>query len=493
MTFIEAAVTLLREAGKPIPVDELCALALKKKLLTKPGKNPLRSLKGRLTTELKKGDASRVEQVTTGVWCARRSEEQTGVAAASSPRAADPQFGHKKNRNTKDGIQELENLYADEIAADGPLSAYLEYEDAQTPDEDRPLRPEIVPPRREHRHRGRNARLSSRGGGRERDDARRKRDSSRSLSAASRSESNGNSSRAKRGGRAQRPPIEAQERRAQQTASETRSLRASAIRVQTKKQTLADGAALVLSQTKDGRPLPVRQLSQMMHRRQLVVSDEEQQSIAIRVELEAENRDRVAQGARPRFFRRGRDQFGLNQRRLAPALVDAENTATMALQALRDATCLQLQDALGQLGWESMERLVGLYLTRRGWVDVEWIKRTPHAHYALGVSPALGVSAQGQGQRLVGICVGNQMIERSSIGELRVGVQVKNLKGGILIAPTGLSEDAKEELEKASGAIELDCGDSFVRNLVEVGLCVTVLPAPAVYLDVDFLDELRNE
>jgi hypothetical protein len=68
MNFVDAAVALLREAAGPLHVEELCRLALERGLLDSPGAAPLRSLKGRLTTELKRGPESRVVRVEDDVW-----------------------------------------------------------------------------------------------------------------------------------------------------------------------------------------------------------------------------------------------------------------------------------------------------------------------------------------------------------------------------------------------------------------------------------------
>src|SRR5262245_36694985 len=68
MNFVDAAVELLREADAPLHVEELCRLALERHLLDSPGANPLRSFKGRLTTELKRGEESRVVRVEDDLW-----------------------------------------------------------------------------------------------------------------------------------------------------------------------------------------------------------------------------------------------------------------------------------------------------------------------------------------------------------------------------------------------------------------------------------------
>ena len=49
MNFVDTVITLLQESGKPMAAEELCDMAMERGLLDKPGSNPLRSMKTRLT------------------------------------------------------------------------------------------------------------------------------------------------------------------------------------------------------------------------------------------------------------------------------------------------------------------------------------------------------------------------------------------------------------------------------------------------------------
>src|SRR6266545_1424263 len=93
MNFVDAAVALLREASGPMHVEELCRLALERGLLDSPGTSPLRSLKGRLTTELKRGPESRVVRVEDDLWALAEAngatEPSPGVEAASDEAEVD--------------------------------------------------------------------------------------------------------------------------------------------------------------------------------------------------------------------------------------------------------------------------------------------------------------------------------------------------------------------------------------------------------------------
>ena len=68
MTFVEAAIELLKREGAPLPVEILAERAASEGLLSRPSKNPLSAMKGRLTTELKRGESARVVEVEEGVF-----------------------------------------------------------------------------------------------------------------------------------------------------------------------------------------------------------------------------------------------------------------------------------------------------------------------------------------------------------------------------------------------------------------------------------------
>ena len=67
---------------------------------------------------------------------------------------------------------------------------------------------------------------------------------------------------------------------------------------------------------------------------------------------------------------------------------------------------------------------------------------------------------------------GDAPIDRRGIGELRVGVEAKNLVAGILFSARELSEDAERELERAGRSIAVICGDQLVAALIATGVGV---------------------
>ncbi len=100
MNFVDTAITLLHESGRPMAAQELCDLALDRGLLDKPGANPLRSMKTRLTVELKKGKKSRVLRDGDEAWTLGKGVALPEGAPAPDKTKAAPKKAAAKSKAT---------------------------------------------------------------------------------------------------------------------------------------------------------------------------------------------------------------------------------------------------------------------------------------------------------------------------------------------------------------------------------------------------------
>jgi len=85
MTFLEAAIEVLRQVGRPLSVRELTERAIRDNLLSHQGRAPEETMELRLKQELKKGDRTPLVQAKPGVIGLRRYD-----APAASPKRAEP-------------------------------------------------------------------------------------------------------------------------------------------------------------------------------------------------------------------------------------------------------------------------------------------------------------------------------------------------------------------------------------------------------------------
>ena len=405
------------------------------------------------------------------------AEEPEVVDAAPEAPADEPKEDTAENEAVEappelsEEEQQLSQIYGEEMSAPAK-AAHGEYQDQKTRDEDRPMLPEI------------NAREERRNQWQDRRDRRKQRREERDRQRQERRDQNQQHGQQQHGHQQARPQHEPRhnEQRPVQlpTNGHADTTAEGMARVGTP---LGDAAATVFAQLRNNQPLPVRQLAAMMRKRSLVNQDPEQLWPQLKAELLGDERSYRTLGLRPRIVYRGRDLF-------APGPVatsqtaDAEANVASALSRLAGATHRALATRLSKASPAGFERIIHAYLVAAGYREIEWVKRVGGISYASALAPGLSRTI------LISARSGDGAIDRRAIGELRVGVEAKDLVAGILFAAGELSEDAERELERAGRSIAVVCGEQLVAALVQGGVGVVSAAAPVHYLDDQLLDEL---
>jgi hypothetical protein len=384
--------------------------------------------------------------------------------------------------------QELQAIYGEDTTG-APASAHTEYQDRQTRDEDRPMMPEI------------NAREERKAQWQDRRDRRKQRRDERQQrpggggGGGPQQQHGGGGGGRDGGGRDQRPQQQPYQQQRDQPRHEQQRESRPMIQMQMPVNghehdvlarvgtPLGDAAAAVFAQLRNGQPLPVRQLAAMMRKRSLVTQEPEQLWPQLKAELLGDERSYRTLGLRPRIVYRGRDLFAPGPVAMS-VTADAEAGVASALSKLAGATHRALAQRIAKASAAGFERLIHAYLVAAGYRDIDWIKRVGGISYAQATAPGL------ERPVLISSRSGDQPIDRRGIGELRVGVEAKNLVAGILFAPRELSEDAEQELERAGRSVSVMCGDLLVAALIATGVGVVSAAAPVHYLDDQLLDEL---
>jgi hypothetical protein len=380
--------------------------------------------------------------------------------------------------------QELAAVYGDELGA--PATAHGEYKDARSADEDRPMMPEINAreerhkrweERKERREREKRERRErrDRGGGRQPAQSGQGQSRTQADSGQGQGHGQGQGQGQGHGGNGQR------DRAARPASVPMVQLPAGETGVHRVGTPLGDAAAQVFAQLHNSQPLQVRQLAAMMRKRGLIELDPEQAWPHLKAALLGDERSYRAFGLRPRIVYRGRDLF-------APGPVAttalAETSLASALGGLALATHHALKDKIARATPAGFERLIHNYLVAVGFRDIDWVKRVSGISYATALPP--------DADRLVLISArsGGEPVDRRGIGELRVGVDAKDLLMGMLFAARELSEEAQRELERPGRSVTVVTGDSLVAALIASGVGVISSAAPIRYLDDQLLDEL---
>lgn len=381
--------------------------------------------------------------------------------------------------------QEIQAIYGDDLST--PAQAHGEYRDAKTADEDRPMLPEINA-REERKHQWQDRRDRRKNRREERDRQRQERRDHRQ--GPNGQGSNGHAGQGQNQGQNQnqgpRPqgqsqPYQNPPQRQMQPPVQIEAVDNDPLaRVGTP---LGDAAATVFAQLRNGQPLPVRQLAAMMRKRNLVEVDPEQLAPQLKAELLGDERSYRTLGLRPRIVYRGRDLFAPGPVAMSQT-ADAEAGIATALSRLAGATHRALALRMAKASAAGFERLIHAYLVAAGYREITWVKRVGGIAYAQATAPGIERSV------LISARSGNEAIDRRGIGELRVGVEAKNLVAGILFSVAELSEEAERELERAGRSIAVICGDQLVATLIHAGVGVVSAAAPLHYVDDQLLDEL---
>ncbi len=379
-----------------------------------------------------------------------------------------------------DEERELSAIYGEDLHA--PAVANREFQDQKTRDEDRPMLPEInAREERKQRWEERRERRKSR-----REERDRQRDERRAQhQQQGRPQGDGQ-------GRPHEPRHHEQRQQQLPMGGERPSQREIVMpkinghdhdglaRVGTP---LGDAAAAVFSQLRNGQPLPVKQLAAMMRKRSLVNQEPEQLWPQLKAELLGDERSYRTLGLRPRIVYRGRDLFAPGPVAMS-VTAEAEAGVATALSKLASATHRAFAMRLQKASASGFERIIHAYLVAAGYRDIEWVKRVGGISYASALAPGLERTV------LISARSGSEPIDRRGIGELRVGVEAKDLVAGILFSASDLSEDAERELERAGRSISVVCGDQLIATLITAGVGVVSSAAPMHYLDDQLLEEL---
>jgi len=428
-------------------------------------------------------------------------EEAERAAEAVDPEAVEAAPAEPLSPEEK----ELSELYGDDLAKQAIV--HSEYSDRQTADEDRPMVPEINArderkhqwqerrdrrrQRRDERDRQRHERRDHQQGQAPRppgdvrpQDARPERTDARPERPERNERNDQRSGDAGRGGS---QPYQSQGQRPMAAAPTPAPITNghapepdALARVGTP---LGDAAATVFAQLRNGQPLPVKQLAAMMRKRNLIEMDPEQGWPQLKAELLGDERSYRTLGLRPRIVYRGRDLFAPGPVAMSQT-ADAEASVATALSRLASATHRALAARIAKATGVGFERLIHAYLVAAGYREIAWVKRVGGIAYASAVAPGIDRTV------LISARSGDQPIDRRGIGELRVGVEAKNLVAGILFSARELSEDAEKELERAGRSVAVMCGDQLVAALISAGVGVVSSAAPLRYVDDQLLDEL---
>ncbi|MCU1280897.1 MAG: hypothetical protein JWM53_4443, partial [bacterium] len=245
---------------------------------------------------------------------------------------------------------------------------------------------------------------------------------------------------------------------------------------------------LELLRGSDGRPMHVRHLVDTAVKRR-VLDDKTHPGDLVRLARAAlvrEQREREAEGLRPRVRALGGGNYGTVDKKLDPELLQAERELGERAARMRDATRVAVRRRLGRMAPAAFDALGRTLSDKLGITGLELLRRGEGVTYWGGARPR-GVATT---RVLVAFRPGEGEVNRRAVGELRAGLAAKGYDEGLLFAAGRPNGEALAELKQ--GGVTLYDGAALAALLVRHGLGVKRVSMPIDYLDLDFFFELQE-
>ena len=527
MTFLEAALEILRRERRPLHFKELTEKATERKLLTFVGRTPEVTMQTQLTAAVKKAPGSPFVRVKPGVFGLlrypeapaepepeatpekpRESRAAAGEAARSGRRRRRGGRGRRRGRGDTPSEGVAPNGAAGEAAGEGrsPGEGVEERDVSEAPEE-----PEIGSLSPEARAAAlaesgvlegdgddRDAEEPGEGGptGDESDAgvARQGAESNEEAEAEigeGRGEAFTASGEASAGaepsGAPSQPPRPS-EGATSATSPAGEGTSATPAQPGRKITSPIDAAIEILKGQAPGRGLHVRQIADAAVRRRLIHGEPNEAWRVMRAALAAEGKERLRAGQRPRVRPAGSGLYALARRPPDSDLERAEFVLGEARRALRERTLAAIEQRLAELSPAAFEAVARVLLQREGFGPATFVKRVEGTIYLEAL--------RGRGFRpsrcLIALRPGAAAAGRRALGELRAGIRARNQDEGVLVLAGRLADDAVTEWKQAGAPVEVVDGPALAETCIRHGVGVIGATVNVDFVDADFFAEISE-
>jgi hypothetical protein len=247
-----------------------------------------------------------------------------------------------------------------------------------------------------------------------------------------------------------------------------------------------DAAIEVLRSQAPGRGMHVRQIADSAVRRRLIHGEPNEAWRVLRAALSSESKERLRNGLRPRIKPAGSGLFSLARRPPDADLEKAEMVFGEARRALRERTLAALEQRIGELSPAAFEALTRVLLQREGFGPATFVKRVEGTIYIEAL--------RGRGFRpskcLIALRPGMAAAGRRALGELRAGIRARNQDEGLILLAGRLADDAISEWKQPGPPVEVVDGPAMAESCIRHGLGVISAPISVEFVDADYFAEL---
>lgn len=249
-----------------------------------------------------------------------------------------------------------------------------------------------------------------------------------------------------------------------------------------------DAAIEILKGQAPGRGLHVRQIADAAVRRRLIHGEPNEAWRVMRAALAAEGKERLRAAQRPRVRPAGSGLYALTRRPPDTDLERAEFVLGEARRALRERTMVALEQRLAELAPAAFEAVARVLLQREGFGPATFIKRVEGTIYLEAL--------RGRGLRpsrcLIALRPGTASAGRRAVGELRAGIRARNQDEGLLLMAGRLADDAVSEWKQSGAPVEVVDGPALAESCVRHGVGVISASVNVEFVDADFFSEISE-
>ena len=526
MTFLEAALEILKRERRPLHFKELTEKATERKLLTFVGRTPEVTMQTQLTAAVKKAPGSPFVRVKPGVFGLLRYPEapsepepeatpEKPQKTESRPAAGETRSGRRRRRGGRGrrrgrGDAPGESLATSSAGGEaaserpGPIEGAEEHEAGETPEE-----PEIgsLSPEARAAALAESGVLEGDGDEREGEEEEGPTGDDSDAGAARNDESaeseeeaeakaeqvGGPASPGEAAARAEMPsasgpPPGPSGSAAQAPAPAGEGTPETPAQSGRKITSPIDAAIEILKGQAPGRGLHVRQIADAAVRRRLIHGEPNEAWRVMRAALAAEGKERLRAAQRPRVRPAGSGLYALARRPPDSDLERAEFVLGEARRALRERTLAALEQRMAELSPAAFEAVARVLLQREGFGPATFVKRVDGTIYLEAL--------RGRGFRpsrcLIALRPGSAAAGRRAMGELRAGIRARNQDEGLLMLAGRLADDAVGEWKQSGAPVEVVDGPAMAETCVRHGIGVISAVVNVEFVDADFFAEISE-
>ncbi len=249
-----------------------------------------------------------------------------------------------------------------------------------------------------------------------------------------------------------------------------------------------DAAIEILKGQAPGRGLHVRQIADAAVRRRLIHGEPNEAWRVMRAALATEGKERLRAGQRPRVRPAGSGLYALARRPPDSDLERAEFVLGEAKRALRERTLAALEQRLVDLSPAAFEAVGRVLLQREGFGPATFVKRVEGTIYLEAL--------RGRGFRpsrcLIALRPGAAAAGRRALGELRAGIRARNQDEGVLMLAGRLADDAVAEWKQSGAPVEVVDGPAMAETCIRHGVGVIGAVVNVDFVDADFFAEMSE-